>query len=567
MLIFAIHGWHIALKFAHTPIVLFKLLSIALFEALLEGSFFCFVATLCRGKTILYIPVVLIAAFLPIFHLLDFFLERLFNLSFLTTLFSFLQESLPNMFELIYATNIPVWAFLVGFTALGLLGFLFLKIKERLDRIQLIKLFVSDMKKLCFFSVGSLIGCLFLKFTLSDYESLNQANFKVLPFKLWLSKTKDNLLSIRFKKNVYQKEPSFIFEQNGNVFLFVVESLRHDAINEEVSPHLNELGKSFHRHPFCMASANATQLSWYSIFFGKPSFFWKDEEKTLGSPLLKMFKDNGYKTYVVSSPRLSYYNMDKRLFGKKYELIESYICPRNLQDGDVYSIDKACFDYVKKQVASKKEEKKLFVVFLDATHFGYSVPSDSDHPFKPFVKSIPYPEALFLSKSIDQIKNRYHNAIFALDNLFGDLFAFLKKEELFEDATIVCTSDHGEEFFEKGQLFHASHLSQEQIHIPFIVKPSTKNKTALSKDNTFSHENIYPFLGSLLSGQDYKNPSYQLSARFLFSLSPHEGVIITKKEKYFGLYSQKDKKFHLKACFDLNDQKKQQSDLRLLKKL
>ena len=48
---------------------------------------------------------------------------------------------------------------------------------------------------------------------------------------------------------------------------------------------------------------------------------------------------------------------------------------------------------------------------------------------------------------------------------------FLREEELYDDAIIVFTSDHGEEFGERGFVgWHAHTLYDELLHVPLLVK-------------------------------------------------------------------------------------------------
>ena len=53
----------------------------------------------------------------------------------------------------------------------------------------------------------------------------------------------------------------------------------------------------------------------------------------------------------------------------------------------------------------------------------------------------------------------------------------LKKLGLYDNAMIVITSDHGEEFYEHGMWMHGGHLYNELIHVPLVIKyPGSKRK-------------------------------------------------------------------------------------------
>ena len=64
----------------------------------------------------------------------------------------------------------------------------------------------------------------------------------------------------------------------------------------------------------------------------------------------------------------------------------------------------------------------------------------------------------------------YDGEVRYLDEQLGQLFAWLKGEGLYDDALIVLTADHGEEFQEHGGWWHGQTLYQEQIAVPLLVK-------------------------------------------------------------------------------------------------
>ncbi|MBU1877488.1 MAG: sulfatase-like hydrolase/transferase [Chloroflexi bacterium] len=64
----------------------------------------------------------------------------------------------------------------------------------------------------------------------------------------------------------------------------------------------------------------------------------------------------------------------------------------------------------------------------------------------------------------------YDGEIAFLDTHLGALFDELKALGLYDDALIVFTADHGEEFVEHGWWGHGTTLYQEQIAVPLIIK-------------------------------------------------------------------------------------------------
>jgi len=56
-----------------------------------------------------------------------------------------------------------------------------------------------------------------------------------------------------------------------------------------------------------------------------------------------------------------------------------------------------------------------------------------------------------------------------LDRELRRLDDFVEREIGYDDATLLFTSDHGEEFFEHGDLAHRPKLIDELLHVPLIA--------------------------------------------------------------------------------------------------
>ncbi|MEM8610104.1 MAG: sulfatase-like hydrolase/transferase [Myxococcota bacterium] len=64
----------------------------------------------------------------------------------------------------------------------------------------------------------------------------------------------------------------------------------------------------------------------------------------------------------------------------------------------------------------------------------------------------------------------YDGEITYWDAEFGKLLEGLRERGLYDDLTIVVTSDHGEEFDDHGGFWHGTTLYDEQVHVPLFVK-------------------------------------------------------------------------------------------------
>ncbi len=64
----------------------------------------------------------------------------------------------------------------------------------------------------------------------------------------------------------------------------------------------------------------------------------------------------------------------------------------------------------------------------------------------------------------------YDGEITYWDAEFGKLLDGLQKRGLYDDLTLIVTSDHGEEFNEHGGFWHGTTLYDEQVRVPLLVK-------------------------------------------------------------------------------------------------
>jgi len=79
--------------------------------------------------------------------------------------------------------------------------------------------------------------------------------------------------------------------------------------------------------------------------------------------------------------------------------------------------------------------------------------------------------------TVRQNSELYNAEIKYMDYYIGIFIDRLKKLNLYEDSWIIVTADHGELLGEKGRFGHGHFLTQEEIHVPLLMKyPGMKRK-------------------------------------------------------------------------------------------
>jgi hypothetical protein len=283
-----------------------------------------------------------------------------------------------------------------------------------------------------------------------------------------------------------------------NIYLFIIETFRKDFVTQETAPQLTAFGNENISFQESFANANSTHPSWFTIFHADFPYHWTAMRDTWkqGSIPLNILKNLGYKIRIYSSTDLRYFNMDQLLFGEHRQLadqIEEYTQNRLIEPCDR---DALCIQSFLRDIDHpSNQEGNLFVFFFDSTHSEYGVPKDFPLKFLPIVDKIDY--LTITPKEIEPVKNRYRNAIHYVDTLFGTFLAKLKEKNLYQDALIAVTGDHGEEFFEEGALFHGTHLNRYQTSVPIFYKLQNKNV----QNDTATHLDLFPSILHQLTGR------------------------------------------------------------------
>ncbi len=135
-----------------------------------------------------------------------------------------------------------------------------------------------------------------------------------------------------------------------------------------------------------------------------------------------------------------------------------------------------------------------------------------------------------------KLSDIYDGEIRFFDTEFGRLLDWLESNGLYDETVILLTADHGEEFYEHGGWWHGTTLYDEQVHIPFILKPAVPLDSMRISTELVRHLDIPPTLLAL-AGADIP-PTMQgaaildstgavgLDVDFVFSEEDLEGNVL-----------------------------------------
>ena len=479
-------------------------------------------------------------------HLVDFPLVRIMGMTIWYVFDWITAESYENFIEMLNATHISLFSWmLAGLVAIAILlaGMIFFRMTDRLSGRRPI-FFSYSTVGMCLFSSALFLLMFDIKLNQISASAEDGQYLAALPWKTtFFSSSHPELevgsLGLKPSENqslTYLQTLDLKPEKRPNIFLFITESLREDFLTPAVAPHLLKFKEQNIAFPHAIAAANGTQLSWFSIFQSLYPFYWEKrqfKQWESGSLPLQILKKAGYQIRVYSASRLQYYQMDKLLFGKDHHLADTlkYFARGEREN---HENDADCMAALSEDLAIH-QDGQVFIVFLESTHFGYSWPEEQTVLQAP--EEVDYLHLICSNNPVEGVRNRYRNSIHYIDSLFGDFLKKLESTPGGEDAAVVFTGDHGEEFFDQGRIFHASNLNRMQTQVPLYFRLGAAK--AHAPREFVSHLDIFPsildyVLGdvhfSWFDGESILHPSkknFAIATRYNASRSPFEFLIHT----------------------------------------
>ena len=134
----------------------------------------------------------------------------------------------------------------------------------------------------------------------------------------------------------------------------------------------------------------------------------------------------------------------------------------------------------------------------------------------------------FTQNDINYLLHCYDSEIEFTDNYIGKVLIELQKNNVFDNSLIVFTSDHGEEFTERGGVGHGTSLYNEQIRIPLLIKLPVSDKKYVGTEmlTPVSNIDILPTILHVLG----KKSDVFFQGRNVFSREKNDKYIFSEVE-------------------------------------
>jgi len=258
----------------------------------------------------------------------------------------------------------------------------------------------------------------------------------------------------------------------GDVYFFVIESLRHDALDPATTPSLSALARESVTFDEALSGGNATQLGWYALFEGASALHW-DPDRSVAHPgavALRVARRRGWRVEGLWSLNAQYMGMDRLVFGDRHEAADDvFVLPHDPRG--MPALDAGVMAELARRVATP-HPPTVYVVSLESTHQPYDWSDDFDPPLRPYADRNHYAWIQVDAASRQAVVNRYRDAVAYVDGLVGRFVQGLRDVGAFDRSTLVVVGDHGEEFWEHGLVGHGTEPCDVQMNVALVVKPA-----------------------------------------------------------------------------------------------
>lgn len=251
------------------------------------------------------------------------------------------------------------------------------------------------------------------------------------------------------------------FTRRPDVVFVLVESLRADHFDAATMPNLSRRGGDaavFERH---YASASSTHFSLFSLFFGLPA---TRSDAVVGSGrtslLFPALKRHDYQMRLLAASSVDWMALKRSVFQDVQDTLETDF------RGEGYQRDDAMLASARSFVEGADPDRPLFLfLFFVGSHFRYSYPPEAER-FAPAWDGKGTVAAGRVEPAL--LDRRARNAVHEIDRKLEEFLGF-HAERRGRRPLLLVTGDHGEEFLERGRFGHASDVTNEQIHVPFVI--------------------------------------------------------------------------------------------------
>ncbi|WP_336326809.1 sulfatase [Halovenus sp. HT40] len=287
-------------------------------------------------------------------------------------------------------------------------------------------------------------------------------------------------------------------EQDYNVLLFVVDSLRHDVLNDgsgAKTPTINKLKSEGSVFTNCHSQGISTAPAMTAMLTGRlpldyGGHWYLDKEQPT---FAEVFRGNGYHTGAIhSNPYVS----ARRNFDRGFDHFEEDVVAFE-PDGGLEGAPEKFLRLASR--AARIFSRTPYTPAEEVNEDILSFVSDAGSPWFLWTQYMdvhgPYlggddfsyrnklrAEWLWRKAAVrdpdgitdaehEELRSNYRREVEYLDGAIGNLLEELNDSGELQNTFVVLTADHGDEFYEHGCYGHGNLPYDELTHVPLIIRP------------------------------------------------------------------------------------------------
>lgn len=343
-----------------------------------------------------------------------------------------------------------------------------------------------------------------------------------------LPNKEDSARTSAYLKWLKARPPSEIPEKY-DILWFAIESFRADAMGEETTPYLWQ-----HRQEFQIrldrnhwSGGNATQFGLFSIFTGLNGYHLKDLlHARIEVPFFALLQENKYRVRLANERYFDGAGSFKQFFAASL--------PREQIPGIGEEVDREMVDRLLADMKTRPNQPAADIVTFGATHWPYFYPPE-DEIFKPVASDL---RRLGVARSRGQVEmahNRFRNASRFVDQQIARILETRRTAGALDRTVVIVTGDHGEEFRERGQIYHAGAMDDFQGRPVFWMRVPGQPVVPQRPEALTSHVDIVP---TLLDALGFREDVLRTQGQSLLHPRTERRALLTSEQGFASpLYS------------------------------
>jgi arylsulfatase A-like enzyme len=343
------------------------------------------------------------------------------------------------------------------------------------------------------------------------------------------------------------------------ILLVVADALRADAVGPKLTPNLHAFSQDAVVFPEAWSTATWTRPAVASILTGQYPSVHRAVHKTDRLPgevptLAGLLSQRGYRTvasvtnvnlapvfglgrgfetYSYHAPRPflgAPVSASRLLLVEIYRLLRLRFFPGQREVFRYYAKGERVLERGRALMNPYTEKPRPFFAYL---HFMEPHDPYFAHPYDGRAVARVENPSPPVSKA-EEYLDLYRQEVKHFDEIFGDLVAYLKENNLYRRSLIIFTSDHGEEFADHGGFWHGTTLYRELVRVPLFIRFPAGAGAGTVQSEPVSLLDLMPTALSAagvelpggLPGR-VLSPEPKTDRRVLFAQEDHQGCILS----------------------------------------